>query len=275
MKKKILVIVAIIVGIIFLDSLQAFIFNNNPLLSIKKYQNGGDLNYISKGLLIDTYNCSNGKKDATIKGFSYSCSKAKDHDYKIVDTSKDIDGFVCNQVLEEIFRDDKYIYYLPCEKSKYIKVIYNENNYQESLKSSLKEGYIHISELDKFGIEYIKKELAEMWKLETEQVVIRDVNTDIIKEQLNKVDNLEVPYLTLSPPRNIGETRYIQTYNDINVGNAKNETEKFHIEICINDKVKEFKLMAKDNLTREEVEKIFIDYFENSIIPDISDWYEL
>ena len=62
MKKKILVIVAIIVGIIFLDSLQAFIFNNNPLLSIKKYQNGGDLNYISKGLLIDTYHCSNGKK---------------------------------------------------------------------------------------------------------------------------------------------------------------------------------------------------------------------
>lgn len=184
MKKKILVIVAIIVGIIFLDSLQAFIFNNNPLLSIKKYQNGGNLNYISKGLIIDTYNCSNGKKDATIKGFSYSCSKAKESNYKIVDTSKDIDCFACNQVLEEIYRDDKYIYYLPCEKSKYIKVIYNENNYQESLKSSLKEGYIHISELDKFDIEYIKKELAEMWKLETEQVVIRDVNTDIIKEQI-------------------------------------------------------------------------------------------
>ena len=40
----------------------------------------------------------------------------------------------------------------------------------------------------------------------------------------------------------------------INIGNAKNEKEKFqkfHIEICINDKEKEFKLMAKDNLTRE------------------------
>lgn len=161
MKKKILIVIGITVGIIILDSLQAFVFNNNPLLSIKKYQNGGDLNYVSTGILIDTYNCSNCKKDATIKGFSYSCSKAKDHDYKIVDTSKDIDDFACIQVLEEIYKNDKYIYYLPCEKSKYIKVIYTKNNYQESLKSSLNEGCVHISELDKFGIEYIKEEIKE------------------------------------------------------------------------------------------------------------------
>lgn len=114
-----------------------------------------------------------------------------------------------------------------------------------------------------------------MWKLENEQEVIRNVNIDVIKEELDKVDNLENPYLILTPPRNISDTRYIQTYNDINVGNAKNENEKFHIEICVNDKEKEFKLMAKDNLTKEEIEKIFIDYFENNIVPDISGWYEL
>lgn len=33
--------------------------------------------------------------------------------------------------------------------------------------------------------------------------------------------------------------------------------------------------MAKDNLTKEEIEKIFIDYLENNIVPDISEWYEL
>lgn len=33
--------------------------------------------------------------------------------------------------------------------------------------------------------------------------------------------------------------------------------------------------MAKDNLIKEEIEKIFIDYFENNIVPDISGWYEI
>ena len=45
-------------------------------------------------------------------------------------------------------------------KDCYIKVIYAPNEYQEGLKSSLAEGNIKISDLDKFNIEYIKKEIT-------------------------------------------------------------------------------------------------------------------
>lgn len=78
-------------------------------------------------------------------------------EFAIIDNSKEFD---CNNIEEEIYRDDEYIYYLPCEKSQYIKVIYAPNEYQEGLKSSLAEGNIKISDLDKFNIEYIKKEIT-------------------------------------------------------------------------------------------------------------------
>lgn len=78
-------------------------------------------------------------------------------EYVIVDTSKNIPNFSCDQALEEIYRDDKYIYYLPCQKSEYIKVIYAPNEYQENLKSSLKDGNIKISDLDDFDIKYYKE----------------------------------------------------------------------------------------------------------------------
>ena len=159
-------------------------------------------------------------------------------------------------------------------KSQYIEVRYS-NGTKENIIAALGQGHIDIGVLDKFNIDYIKEEKAMMWKLENDQEVIKNVNSNVIKEELSKADNLEIAYLTLTPPKNIKDTRFIQTYNDINVGNPKNENEKFHIEICVNDKEKEFKLMAKDNLTKEEIEKIFIDYLENNIVPDISEWYEL
>ena len=82
-----------------------------------------------------------------------------DEEFVIVDTSKDIKDFSCDTALEEIYRDDKYIYSLPCIKSTYIKVIYAPNRYQEGLKSSLEYGRIKINDLDRFNIEYIKEEI--------------------------------------------------------------------------------------------------------------------
>ena len=79
-------------------------------------------------------------------------------EFVIVDSSKNNENFTCASALEEIYKDDEYIYYLPCQKSQYIKVIYAPNEYQEGLKSSLEDGTIKISDLDEFNIEYIKKE---------------------------------------------------------------------------------------------------------------------
>ena len=163
---------------------------------------------------------------------------------------------------------------MPCIKSQYIEVRFN-NGKKYNIIAALGNGYVNIGDLDKFDIDYIKEEKAMMWKLENEQETIENVNVNLIKEQLEKADNLEIQHLILMPSKNISNTKYIQTYNDINVGNPKNENEKFHIEICVVNGENSFKLMAKDNLTKEETEKIFIDYFENNIVPDISEWYKL
>ena len=87
MKKKILIVIVVIVGIVLVDSIQALVYDTNPIIKIKEYYNGGDLNYKSKGLLVDTINCSNGNRDTVIKGFSYSCSY-NGGTYKLIDKTK-------------------------------------------------------------------------------------------------------------------------------------------------------------------------------------------
>ena len=70
MKKSIkisLIIVISIIGVIIIDSIQALIFNNNPIIGIETK--------CSKkvGLLVNTYNCGNGKKITKFKLFNSSC----------------------------------------------------------------------------------------------------------------------------------------------------------------------------------------------------------
>jgi len=155
-KKKIIIIVVILIVLLFpirnqlkdggtveYKSLTYSISKVHSLYSIGGYEMGYKDGIIIKLFNITIYN--NTKNSLNEK-------------FVIVDTSKDIKDFSCDQALEEIYRDDKYIYYLPCIKSLYIKVIYASNNYQEGLKSSLEEGKIKINDLDKFDIEYIKQE---------------------------------------------------------------------------------------------------------------------
>lgn len=150
-----LITLGIIVGIILLDSIQALVFDNNPIIKIKEYYNGGDLNYKGKGILVDTYNCINGKKDTQLKGFSYSCSY--DPNITIIDKSKDIENFTCDTALEPFYEDEKYYYSYGCIKSDYIIVRYSDGK-EETVKEALKNNRIDIGDLDKFDIHYIKQE---------------------------------------------------------------------------------------------------------------------
>lgn len=71
MKKKIkivLIFIGIIIGIIILDTLQALIFNNNPILGIETKC------MKKEGILIDTYHCGNGKNITKLKKFDSSCN---------------------------------------------------------------------------------------------------------------------------------------------------------------------------------------------------------
>lgn len=151
-----LVVIGIIIGIIILDSIQALVFDNNPIIKIKEYYDGGDLNYKSKGILVDTYNCTNGKKDTQLKGFSYSCNYMGGK-YTLVDKTKDIKDFGCAEALEEFYEDDNYTYYWNCMKNKYMIVEYDDGT-EETISQALLKGHIDIQVLDKFDISYIKYE---------------------------------------------------------------------------------------------------------------------
>lgn len=50
--KIILIIIGVLLSIVFLDTMQALLFNNSSLLKIRYYNNGGSINYIDKGLLV-------------------------------------------------------------------------------------------------------------------------------------------------------------------------------------------------------------------------------
>ena len=154
--KKVLIIIGVIVGIILLDSIQAFVFDNNPIIKIKEYYDGGDIKYKSKGILVDTVNCVNGIKDAQIKGFSHSCDYMGGN-YIIVDKTKEIKDFACVEALEEFYEDNNYTYYWNCMKNKYMVVKYDDGT-EETISQALLKGHIDIQILDKFDISYIKYE---------------------------------------------------------------------------------------------------------------------
>ena len=70
--KIILTVICILIGIILLDTIQAVIFNNNPILKIREDYNGGSLYYIDKGILVKAYQYTDGKKDVVLRWEKYS-----------------------------------------------------------------------------------------------------------------------------------------------------------------------------------------------------------
>lgn len=173
--KKVLIIIGIIIGIVLIDSIQALVFDNNPLLKIREYYNGGDLYYKDKGILVDTYCGTNGIKDTTIKGFSYSLDY--DPNVTIIDKTKSIDNFACDTALDPFYEDDKYVYSYPCIISDYIIVKYSDGT-EETVKEALKNNRIEIGYLDKFDIDYIKVEkLQEELQTPPDLFVYIDDNT--------------------------------------------------------------------------------------------------
>jgi len=79
MKKYIkisLIVLLIIIGIILVDTLQAKIFKNSPLISIKESLEDSD-SWVDKGLIIDTYYCTKEQDIITIyqyfKGAKFTC----------------------------------------------------------------------------------------------------------------------------------------------------------------------------------------------------------
>ncbi len=73
--KMVLIVVVILVGLVFLDTLCAKILNNSPIISKKEYYDYD--NWVTKGVLINTYHCIDQNNNLTmeykLKNTKYMC----------------------------------------------------------------------------------------------------------------------------------------------------------------------------------------------------------
>lgn len=135
-KSKIRVIIGVILSLIILVILVALILNNRPIIKNKN----------------DEY------------------PKEKNNTIEIIDLTKNNSDISCLNE-EEFYKDETYIYYLPCN-SKYISVIYNDEKYD--IKTALTNKIIKLTDLDKYNIKYIKKEIS---KKETNKIITISFDT--------------------------------------------------------------------------------------------------
>ena len=74
--KNIFIVVAIIIGLVLLDTLQARIFKHSPVISWEEGQPYGD-SWVDRGLLMDTYYCTKERDITTVywklKGTKFTC----------------------------------------------------------------------------------------------------------------------------------------------------------------------------------------------------------
>ena len=113
------------------------------------------------------------------------------------------------------------------------------------------------------------------WILENDGDTFYEFDKNVIEDEINKLDTFESDWLVLEPPKSIKGTIYIQVCIDTAEEDYRRECKKFHIELCFEDEDENLTSFRKDNLTKEEVIKIFINYFENSELPNIEDWYSV
>ena len=73
-KKKIIIILCSMIGLIFLDFIVALSFNNSPIIKIRDYNNDSFVVYKDKGIFTNTYKCSDGKTKTVLKTSKYVCS---------------------------------------------------------------------------------------------------------------------------------------------------------------------------------------------------------
>ena len=222
-KKYILIAVFSLIFLIIIDISQALIFQNSPVLKIREHFDGGTLYYKDKGLITYTYNCIGEKRKTVLKWEKYSCP-LKETTFEIIDESKNIKDFTCAEALEEIYRDDEYIYFLSCMKSEYIKVNYSPNHFSENITKALKEGRVKISDLDIFKIDYIKKEISKE-QLEKEEQDTDNKEENKKEEQSKKEESNKNDNKTNNDKNNSNKNNNVNKNNNTNNNNKENNNE--------------------------------------------------
>ena len=111
-----LIVLGVLVGIIAIDTIQAVVFNNSPLLKIRDNLDGGTLDYIDKGIFVNHYHCNNNEKVTTWKGAKFVCpmdveNKDDEHSFygKIVESHESYIIVEPNEDEEERKSSDKFL----------------------------------------------------------------------------------------------------------------------------------------------------------------------
>ena len=123
--KSTLIVLGVLVGIIALDTLQAKIFDNSPLLKIRDNLDGGSLDYIDKGIFVNHYHCNNNENVTIWKKTKFACSVKEESNEESNEEkySKKID----NTTIElSIFKDWHYEE-ITFENSKFALKLYKDS----------------------------------------------------------------------------------------------------------------------------------------------------
>jgi hypothetical protein len=147
-----IVVFAVVLGVV-LCLLKDFI-------SIRSYGGhvGGTNEKFYSGIILDGYRCVQYSTiQVKFKWVNFDCELNPNSSVlTIVDKTKELDSYICDDGAEEFYRDNFYKYTFGCNKSEYVVVRY-ENGYTESVKIALKNKRIAIADLDTYKIEYNKE----------------------------------------------------------------------------------------------------------------------
>ena len=122
------------ISIFSIDMISVYVAGK-PIFA-KKITSDDQINTIYKGIFFDTYNCIEySVPQIKVKGVKFACSYSRDNLGKIVkieDKTLNMTDYACNEMLEEFYSDEKYLYFYSCMKGRYVTVIY-ESGFEETV----------------------------------------------------------------------------------------------------------------------------------------------
>ncbi len=119
MKKSVkitLIVLGVLVSAIVLDTIQAKVFDNSPLLKVRETYYGGSTYYIDKGIFVNHYHCNNNENVTTWKKVKYVCPMSEEN--------------------KETSENDEHSFYGKIVESHESYIIVEPNEYEEERKSS-------------------------------------------------------------------------------------------------------------------------------------------
>ncbi len=96
-----LIVIGVLLGIILIDTMQAKIFNNSPLLKIRENMDGGSTDYIDKGLFVNHYKCNNKEEKTIFKGVKYSCPMEEQKNKDLEESTYNINNDIITLSIKE------------------------------------------------------------------------------------------------------------------------------------------------------------------------------